>query len=335
VNVHVVLPDGIDDPAAPSGGNSYDRRVCDGLRGLGWTVREHPVRGAWPAPVAGDRAALAGVLAALPDDALVLVDGLVGSCAPEVLGPQAARLRLVLLVHMPLDDDAEGAALAAARSVLATSGWTRDLLAQRYGVRAEVATPGVDRAPLATGSDGSALLCVGAVTPLKGHDVLNTALARLDLPFTCTCVGSLDRDPAYAAAARAAAPDRVVYAGVLTGAALAAAYDRADLLVHPSRAETYGMVLTEALARGVPVLACDVGGVREALGPDGTPGLLAPPGDAAALADLLRAWLLHADLRDRLRVAARARRATLTGWDTTAVRVAAVLGMAAAGPGAR
>ena len=68
-----------------------------------------------------------------------------------------------------------------------------------------------------------------------------------------------------------------------------------------SRAETYGMVVTEALARGLPVLATEVGGVTEALGhgEDGTrPGLLVPPGDPAALGAALRAWLEDAELRD-------------------------------------
>ncbi len=46
--VHVVVPEGIDDPARPSGGNTYDRRVCRGLAGLGWVVHEHAVPGAWP-----------------------------------------------------------------------------------------------------------------------------------------------------------------------------------------------------------------------------------------------------------------------------------------------
>ena len=48
--VHVVVPEGIDDPARPSGGNTYDRRVCRGLAALGWAVREHAVPGDWPRP---------------------------------------------------------------------------------------------------------------------------------------------------------------------------------------------------------------------------------------------------------------------------------------------
>ncbi len=95
-----------------------------------------------------------------------------------------------------------------------------------------------------------------------------------------------------------------------------------------SRAETYGMVVTEALARGIPVVASGVGGVPEALGrgPDGTrPGLLVPPGDATALGAALRCWLEDAGLRRSLRMAARERRQALTGWDDTAARISRVL----------
>jgi glycosyltransferase involved in cell wall biosynthesis len=88
------------------------------------------------------------------------------------------------------------------------------------------------------------------------------------------------------------------------------------------------MVVTEALARGLPVVAAEVGGVPEALGhgADGTrPGLLVPPDDPAALRDALRAWLEEGDLRRRLRRAARERRASLSSWSTTASVVAEVL----------
>ena len=57
--VHVVLPGDIDDPATPSGGNFYDRRICAGLGERGWSVHEHPVPGAWPHPDPADRATLA------------------------------------------------------------------------------------------------------------------------------------------------------------------------------------------------------------------------------------------------------------------------------------
>lgn len=336
--VHVVLPGDIDDPATPSGGNSYDRRACQGLAALGWTVREHPVPGGWPYPGAGERAALAGLLAALPERALVLLDGLVASTVPEVLAPHADRLRLVVLVHLPREDDLEARALASATAVVATSEWTRRRLLDRYrlaAARVAVAAPGVDPAPPAPGSPaGDRLLCVAAVTPVKGHDVLAAALAGVaDLAWSCHWVGSLTREPAFVArlSGRLAATGltgRVRLPGPLTGAALDAAYAAADLLVLPSRQETYGMVVTEALARGVPVLGSDTGGLPDTLGraPDGTrPGLLVPPGDPTALAAALRAWLTGPVLRAGLRRAARQRRDTLTGWTVTARRLAAAL----------
>ena len=61
--VHVVVPDGIDDPRRPSGGNVYDRRACRGLAALGWSVHEHNVSGRWPRPDASGRAAVAAALA--------------------------------------------------------------------------------------------------------------------------------------------------------------------------------------------------------------------------------------------------------------------------------
>jgi glycosyltransferase involved in cell wall biosynthesis len=351
--VHVVVPDGIDDRARPSGGNAYDRRVCRELTALGWSVHEHAVPGTWPRPGAESFAALAGVVQLIPDDAIVLLDGLVASTAPEVLVPQARRLRLVVLVHMPLGhrpaDDAadearsrERAVLSAAAAVVTTSAWARDRLLELYRLpagRVQVAQPGVDAADLATGTAaGGALLCVAAVTFDKGHDVLLDALETVsDLPWRCVCVGSLDRDPAFVEDLRRRAldrglGDRVCFAGTRAGVDLDRAYAAADLMVLASRAETFGMVVTEALARGLPVVAAEVGGLTEALGygaDETRPGLLVPPNDTATLGAALRAWLGDAELRGRLRRTARERRASLCGWSTTASDLAGVLAGAA------
>jgi glycosyltransferase involved in cell wall biosynthesis len=259
----------------------------------------------------------------VPDGGVVLVDGLVGSAAAGVMVPAAARLRLVLLVHLPLDTPGEAAVLAAARAVITTSPCTR------LPVPVHVATPGVDPAPLATPSPaGDRLLCVGAVAAHKGQDRLADALAAVPEPFTCTYVGSLTREPDFVAALRTRLDDRIRLAGALTGPELAAAYAGTDLLVSASRGETYGMVATEALARGIPVLAVRVGGLPVAVGhaPDGSvPGLLV---EADELTGAVRRWLADASLRERLRRSARDRRETLTGWDVTARIVSGVLAAA-------
>ena len=130
-----------------------------------------------------------------------------------------------------------------------------------------------------------------------------------DLSWHCVCVGSLDRDPAFVERLRRRSLRTAGWAtgcrfpGPRTGADLDRSYAAADLMVLASRAETYGMVVTEALARGLPVVAADVGGVTEALGhgADGIrPGLLVPPDDPAALGAALRAWLGDAELRAAL-----------------------------------
>jgi glycosyltransferase involved in cell wall biosynthesis len=338
--VHVVVPDGIRDPARPSGGNRYDDRLCAGLRALGRSVHEHEVGGSWPHPDGVDRATLAALLDALPDGAVVLVDGLVGSAAADLLVPAADRLALVVLVHLPLAATdpaaaaAEGRVLRAARAVVATSGWTRDRLVEWYDVHPVVARPGVDPAPVAVASAGGGrLLCVAPVSRAKGADVLVEALAAVaDLDWTCTLAGRLDLEPDTVAevtrrATATGLADRLVLAGPRPPAALAAAYDAADLVLLPSRLESYGMVVTEALAHGLPVVGSDVGGLPEALGDTrlGRPGALVPPGEPAALADALRGWLTDAERRRRWRAAATLRRDALPEWSGAAAVVGAVL----------
>jgi glycosyltransferase involved in cell wall biosynthesis len=347
--VHVVVPEGIDDPTRPSGGNTYDRRVCLGLVALGWEVREYAVRGPWPSPDARDHTGLADVIARIPDHAKVLVDGLVGSTARDVLVPASSRLRLVVLVHVPFGDappghlvpDArsrEGAVLSAAAAVVTTSEWTRQRLLGLYALPAaavHVAPPGVELAAIASGTpDGDQLLCVAAVAPHKGQEVLIAALASLgERPWRCACVGTLDRDPPYVEQLRrqvatAGLGQQICFTGALTGVDLDRAYDAADVLVLASHGESYGMVVTEALAHGLPVVATDVGGLPEALGRTSRghrPGLLVPAGDPPALAAALRSWLDDAELRQRLRGAAVERRATLSGWTATTNLVAQAL----------
>ncbi|MEV8592796.1 glycosyltransferase family 4 protein [Streptomyces sp. NPDC052012] len=349
--VHFVLPGGVDDPAAPSGGNAYDRRICLDLPGFGWAVHRHAVPGDWPRPGAAARGELARTLRDLPDGSVVLLDGLVACGVPEIIVPETERLRMAVLVHLPLGDETgldpavaadldarERAVLRAVPAVVATSDWAVRRLVAHHGLvpdRVHVAAPGADIAPLAPGTDGvSRLLCVAAVTPRKGQHRLVEALAAVaDLPWSCALVGSLTQDPEYVAHLRSlirehGLQDRLELTGPQSGAALDASYAAADLMVLTSYAETYGMAVTEALARGIPVLATDVGGLPEAVGraPDGgVPGILVPPENPAAIAVELRGWFGEPEVRRRLKAAARSRRAALGGWAGTAQSLAAVL----------
>jgi glycosyltransferase involved in cell wall biosynthesis len=348
VRVHVVAPAGFDDPSQPSGGNIYDRRICAGLAEAGWQVLVPTVTGAWPAPSAAARDGLARVISAIPDGESVLIDGLIASPAAAQLLPHIGRIRMTVLLHMPLAtaldtphdaaaEDSERSVLRAAAGVVVTSEWTRRQVLTRYSVpadRVHVARPGVN--PVATPARPvrGHLICVGVLGRHKGQDILVEALARLaDRDWQCVLAGPLDRDPDFVAQLRARITRlgfgrRVRLAGVLTHAVLSRAYTTADLLVAPSRAETYGMAVTEALAHGVPVIAAAVGGLPEALGTaaDGTrPGQLIPAGDPAALAAALGDWLDDDRHRRRLRAAARERRSALCGWEQTTQVIANAL----------
>jgi glycosyltransferase involved in cell wall biosynthesis len=348
VRVHVVVPEGFDNPGQPTGGNIYDQRVCAGLAGAGWDVLVRTVAEAWPVPGPGARADLARIVSAIPDGETVLIDGLIAAPAAAQLLPHAGRIRMTVLLHMPLatalgtrhDASAqrsEPVVLRAATGVVVTSDWTRQQALTRYAIpahRVHVARPGADRVTAQARPVRGHLICVGALGRQKGQDLLVEALARLaERDWHCVLAGPLNRDPDFVGQLqtrimRLGYGHRVRLAGVLTGATLSHAYTTADLLVAPSRSETYGMAVTEALAHGLPVMAAAVGGLPEALGraADGTrPGQLVPPGDPAALAAALGDWLGDERHRHRLRAAARQRRSTLPGWEQTTQEMANAL----------
>ncbi|GAA4772735.1 glycosyltransferase family 4 protein [Actinomycetospora chlora] len=329
------------DPALVSGGDVYDARVIAGLRADGWTVHDAQVPGSWPRPDAAARRALGDVLGA--GDGPVLLDGLVACGVPDVVVPHARRRPVAVLVHLPLGqeqpdlEEAERAVLHAAGAVLATSPWAARRLRERHGLTGvTVAVPGVDPAPPAVGTDGAhRLLCLGAVSPTKGQDLLVAALAQLrGHPWTCDLVGPTGRAPAFVDDLRAAIAahdltDRIRIHGPRTGVDLEGIRRHADLLVVPSRVETYGMVVSEALARGTPVLASDVGGLPETVG---TAGVLTPAENVPALVAALHRWFAEPAHRAGLQHSAGSSRCRLASWTQTSRRVQQVLADLSATP---
>lgn len=339
-SVYFVVPDSIDDPLRVSGGNVYDRHVRDGLRSAGWHVRMVLV------PEIGAAPALSG----LPDGALVIVDGLIAVREPEAMTANASRLRMIVLAHMvasllpghsphlPGDAEApdrERAALGAARRVITTSEWTRSELIERALADSReivVARPGTRPAALTLPSaSGGRLLCVGVVARHKGQDILVDALARLSnlLGWTCTFAGSVTTAPRFVddlsdVIVRARLTERVSLTGPLGDRALDEVYGRTDLVVVPSRIESYGMVVAEALARGIPVLAADVGGIPEALS-GRSAGIVVPAVDPTALEAALRDWWRSPVLRAELAAGAQAARRHVRPWGATVAVIESVL----------
>lgn len=339
-----------DDGGVVSGGHVYNRHVLSEWRAAGRPVEVLTLPGSWPFPRERDRVRLA---AALRGRGLVLLDGLVGCACPcEVTDARAAGSSIHLLVHLPLPaecglTDAQTAALAdterraihAASGVVATSHTAAQDLRDRYG-RPDigVATPGVDPAPPAAGSTPPRLLTLAALTPRKNHTTLIAALSVLgDRAWTASFAGPAspaDERRVRDALVDAGLADRIELPGPLAGAALAAQWHAADLLVLPSLAETFGLVVTEALARGLPaVVAAGTGAVEALTGvPPGNPspdpvasplagplaGAAVDAADPASLADVLGRWLDDSAVRDTWRRAAARRRVSLPAWSQTA-----------------
>ncbi|QHE86178.1 glycosyltransferase family 4 protein [Hydrogenophaga sp. BPS33] len=340
---HVLIPG---DWNTPTGGYTYDRRLVLALREAGWTVDVHTLEGCWPRAEAADLAHAAGRIAALPDGALVVADGLAFGGLAQQVQPHAQRLRWVALVHHPLHLETgldahersrlqarESQALQLARHVVVTSRSTVDDVAA-MGVRLDriaVVEPGTDavspsHAPRHEGGPVQ-LLCVATLTPRKGHAVLLEALAGLvHLPWVLHLVGSTARAPGTAARVQAqAAPlgERVVWHGELPAAALHAHYAAADVFVLPSLYEGYGMVVAEAIAHGLVVVCTDGGALAHTL--PRAAGLLVPAGDALSLQAALARVITDAGLRAHLAEGARAAARQLPTWPQQAARFAAVL----------
>lgn len=181
-------------------------------------------------------------------------------------------------------------------AILAARGYAQARLRLVYPLVARV----YEMLPAA---DAAAVLLPARLDPVKGHDVLLTALARhgQELPhLTVTCAG----DGPLRAALTAQAPAGVRFAGNCPD--LPVLLRDHAIVVLPSREETTPLALLEAMAAGRAIVASALPGITAILR-DGEEALLVPPGDADALAAALRRLHDDAALRARLGAAARAR----------------------------
>lgn len=250
--------------------------------------------------------------------------------AKRAAGPWAMRFALA------------DAALAAADAVAAMHEDDREgLAAVVEAVRLHTLPPFIDAGPFAAvpRSDAAGgpvrLIAVGMMRPgdkVASYRVLADALGRLgDRSWHLTVVGD---GPARDEVRALFPPDRVRFAGAVLPATLPALYGAADIKVWPAINEAYGLVLLEAQAAGVPVVAGDRDGVA-AIVRTGETGLLAAEGDAAGFAAALATLIDDGALRRRMGEAAR--RHVLARHDLAAGRagLAVLLAGAAAVHGER
>jgi hypothetical protein len=167
---------------------------------------------------------------------------------------------------------------------------------------------GPDRAARPSPDATPEVLFVGRLERRKGVPVLLDAARRLaagGVAFSLVLAGPDGDDtetgePYRRAFEREAAAlaARVTFAGAVSDAELDDLYRRADLVCVPSRYESHGVVLVEAMMFGKPIVACAAGGVPEVVEENGN-ALLAEPGDAGSLATELRRLIEDDELRSR------------------------------------
>ncbi|MBT2584774.1 glycosyltransferase family 4 protein [Arthrobacter sp. ISL-95] len=260
----------------------------------------------------------------------VIADGLVASGAPdEVTDAVHAGTKVWILSHMALADhhDLEAKALVAATGIICPSAHAAAELETRHGTQdIVIATPGAEKANPARGSRPLHIVAVAALLPNKSQTLLVEALSHIsDAPWTAALIGSDETDPSYAAEVRAAVEhsglqNRISVTSELTGDALEEQWHKADLSVLLSRSESFGMVVTESLAHGVPVLVRQGTGAVEALGSSGA-GAALDLSDPKNLTETIKKWLGDKALQQTWRSNALHARKHLHNWDTTAATV--------------
>jgi len=177
------------------------------------------------------------------------------------------------------------------------------------------------RARLGAGADTVVVAYVGRLAAEKGLDSALGAMHRLahrapgtSPPGQAPIVFAVAGDGPYAQHCRRSAPPppAVHFVGRLEGRALSEFYASADVFIFPSSTDTFGNVLLEAMASGLPVIGADAGPTREILACGG--GVIVPRGDAAALADAVDALADDPGRRALIAAAGRAYAAACT-WD--------------------
>ena len=333
------------DLSLPTGGYGYDRAVIRLLPSQDVQAMHVALPGAFPMATAEDLADCAAIVQGLPPGCPLLIDGLAYGTMPADL-IRSFKRPIVALCHHPLALEngisaeraeelhaSEATALRLADHVIVTSPLTGKILEGDFGVPASkitVAIPGTTRKARATGASEAALnlLAVGSVVPRKGYAVLVEALAGLKKrSWHLRIVGAaraLDTVNALQQQIeREGLNDRIQLLGAVRERDLDTLYEKADLFVMASLFEGYGMVLGEAMQRGLPIVTTTGGAASDTV-PDGA-GLKVPPGDPDALRDALDRMMADPALRASLAAEAYRAGQALPDWEDTARIIAGAL----------
>lgn len=334
------------DPQTKTGGYIYDHRIIEGLTKLGWKVKVHSFDPSFPFPTKEALTSARATLNKIDSGNLVIIDGLALGGIPNLLEEQKERLRIMALVHHPLAletglstqerkimHQSEKRCLSLVKHTFVTSQWTKKQIIKlgNQNKKIHVVVPGTDRAALAHGSNGALIkiLCVATLTPRKGHSILFDALEKLPKKsWHLYCIGSLERDLKTVKELRnqlerLKLTKHVTLVGEVHFKALSAYYDDADLFVLASHLEGYGMVISEAIARGLPVICTSAGAVSETIVADAA--LLVPEGDSLKLSNALLEAINDQNVLIKLANKSRIVRNKLPTWNESCNKFSEIL----------
>lgn len=323
---------------AISGGHLYNREMARRAAAHGARIDIEYLPATLPA---GAQALRRSLERAVPDE--VLIDSLAVAWLGRWAAP-AAHPAWIAIAHQPPGGlDGSPAHLRLRRAAdLAGYGRVDGIIATGRTVAEELAAAGVAPSRIRIVNPGRALvarpdtelpelrrgrrialLCAANWLPRKGLVALLGAVGRLpDELVTVHLAGDEHADREHRRRVRRvlghpALSGRVVVHGTVSPSRMAVLYAAADVFALPSRDEPYGMVYTEAMASGLPVIGWRSGNLPH-LCSDGREGLLVPTGDGAGLAAAIRALAEDQTLRERLGRAAAQRAAALPDWDAAA-----------------
>ncbi|EPX77077.1 glycosyltransferase family 4 protein [Litoreibacter arenae] len=319
-----------------TGGFLYEATVLRVLNEIGVKTAHLQLPDSFPDPTVADMAETLAALNAVPAHQPIILDGLVfGAIDPA--GLAQVKAPILAMIHHPLGLETglaperaaflcenEAQALGFAAHIVVPSPHTAEVLARDFGAdpaSITVAPPGFDRPVLnASRADPPLILSVGLLARRKGHDVLLDALSLItDLHWNAVIVGKA-HDQHTANALRTQCRElglsqRVTFAGELDGPELAEHFNAASIFALATRYEGYGMVLSEAMFYGLPVVSCDVGAVPETVG---EAGILVPPDDPAAFANALRRLIEEPEIAAQFQQLSLERAKSLPSWRDTA-----------------
>ena len=318
LTIHFLCPGDIN---SLTGSHIFTHRFAEGLKKKGHQITIHQLPNDFPFPSDSSLLTTQNILNSISVSDTIILDNLISSSIPGILKEFAHRNHLVSLFHLPLSiypgfsiyqremlAFSESETMEYIHHILAVGPFIEKFLLQQ-GIDKKkiiVTFPGVDDCPQKKSypSKPRRLLSVANLIRCKGHVTLVKALSAFkNINWVLDCYGDLDLDRQYlgdlqALIRRSNLQDKIFIHGTISGKALSDAYLNADLFIHPSEFETYGIALTEALAHGIPVVTSTGGGTLSTV--PASMGKFFKPDDVYGLGTILEVVFENTEIYKKL-----------------------------------